>query len=241
LQAPIIYIPLAIEWAILITAFLPRLMAGMYYNNPRFGLTLWFTYLGSTILASFSALVITVWGLYEYFLTTWGRDSIEVELFGTLGLWILVAMTGIIISVINLKTEPLMIDAGIAKKGLIQTSRQIGEFEGYALRSLEFAQPLAFVARVDGKFSIFVSKSTFEALSEPELQAMYWHELGHIRGRHTLLNGIARTIALFTPMLKASHILVSETRALTERMADNFAKRRVSDEVLSSARAKFLE
>ena len=216
-------------------------MAGMYYDIPRFGLTLWFTYLGSSVIASFSALAITAWGLYEYFLTTWGRDSIEVELFGTLGLWILVAISGIIISVINLKTEPLIIDAGIAKKGLIQTSRQIGEFQGYSLRSLEFSQPLAFVARVDGKFSIFVSKSSFETLTESELQALYWHELGHIRGHHVLINGIAHTIALFTPMLKASQILVSETRELTERMADNFAKRRVSSEVLESARAKFLE
>ena len=216
-------------------------MAGMYYRTPRFGLTLWFTYLTSTIVASIGAIVITIWGLYDFFQTTWGRDSIELELLNTLGIWVLVAISGIVISVINLRTEPLVIEAGTAKKDLVTASQPHSEFAGYQVRVLPFALPLAFVAKVEGAWKIYVSAETFKQLDGSELEAMYWHEVGHIRGRHSLINSIAKYIALFTPMFRASAIFIAETRTLTELMADNFAKRKVSAQLLERARSKFLE
>lgn len=241
MHAPIVYIPLAIEWVILITAFMPRLLAGMFYNVPRFGLTLWFVYLVSSIVASGAAIIIAGWALVEFFERSWGADSIELELLNHLGLWVLVAITGIMLSLINLRAEPLVTEAHIARTDLAQTSRVTGRFEGVEIRQLTFPLPLAFVTKVERKQTILVSDSASLAMSEAELDAMYWHELGHIRGRHNLLNGIVKFVALLTPMLSASRTFTIEARQLTELMADNYAKRHASEEALRSAREKFLE
>ena len=241
MHAPIIYIPLAIEWVILITAFMPRLLAGMFYNTPRFGLTLWFTYLGSTVLASGLAIALTFWALLDYFDRTWGADSIELELLSHFGLWILVAITGIVISLINLRTEPLIIDAGVAKQELAHTGTPAGDFHGHPVRELEFALPLAFVAKIDGRQTIHISDGSVRELTPEEFEAMNWHEVGHIKGHHSLINSIAKYVALLLPMFSASKIFLQEVRQLTELMADSYAKRHAEPEALQSARAKFLE
>ena len=213
----------------------------MFHNLPRIGLTLWFTYLGSTILAAGFAITLTAWALLEYFGQTWGADSIELEFLSHFGLWILVAITGIAISLINLRTEPLLIHAGIAKRELATTGRPIAEFHGYQVREIAFPVPLAFVARIDGKQTVHISDSSPKALEPKELEAMYWHEVGHIKGRHSLINGITSLVALLTPMFSASKVFLQEVHQLTELLADNFAQRHVSKEELQSARAKFLE
>ena len=241
MHAPIVYIPLAIEWVILITAFMPRLLAGMFYNQPRIGLSLWFTYLASSILASASAIGIGAWALVEYFDRTWGPDSIELDLLNHFGLWVLVAITGVVISLVNLRTEPLITEAVIAKQELAQTGNPSGEFHGYPIRKLAFPAPLAFVARIAGKQTIHVSDSALVELTSEEMDALYWHEIGHIKGRHNLINSIAKYVALFTPMFSASKLLIQEVRQLTELLADKFAKRHVEPEALERARAKFLE
>ena len=220
---------------------MPRLLAGMFYNVPRIGLTLWFTYLASSIAASALALFVTGWALLEYFNQTWGADSIELDLLQHFGLWVLVAITGIIISLLNLRAEPLLVDAGIAKKELLQTSRHLGEFAGNPIRELTFPVPLAFVARIHGTPTIVISDSSREQLSEAELDAMYWHEVGHIKGRHNFVNAVAKWVALLTPTISASKVFLEETKQLTELLADRFAKRHASKEALQSARAKFLE
>ena len=241
MHAPILYIPLAIEWVILITAFMPKLLAGMFYNVPRIGLTLWFTYLSSSIMAAGLAITLTAWALLEYFGQTWGTDSIELELLSHFGLWILVAITGIVISLINLRAEPLIIEAGVAKRELATTGKPLASFHGYRVREIAFPVPLAFVAKIDGKQTVHISDSSLVGLEPTELEAMYWHEIGHIRGHHNLINGIAKLVVLLTPMFSASKVFLQEVRQLTELMADNFAERHVSKEALRNARAKFLE
>ena len=241
MHAPLLYIPLAIEWVILITAFMPKLLSGMFYSTPKIGLTLWFTYLTSTILAGGLAIYLSAWALTEFFNQTWGADSIELELLNHFGLWVLVAITGIVISIVNLRTEPLVAEAEIAKNELVQASQGIGEFQGIPVRKLLFPVPLAFVAKVEGKQTIMISESAISELSEEELNATYWHELGHIRGHHNLINAVAKLIGLFTPMFSASKIFIQESRELTERAADTYAKRHASVKALESARAKFLE
>ncbi|MEN9992807.1 MAG: hypothetical protein RLY83_377 [Actinomycetota bacterium] len=241
MNAPVLYIPLAIEWVILITALMPRLLVGMFYNFPKFGLFLWFTYFVSSVVASIVAIVVTVWALAELIEYVWGGRSIEIELFRHLGLWLLVAVSGILIALINLKTEPLIEKANIARKDLSRASKLVGEFEGISIYEITFPVPLAFVAKIQGKHAILVSNSALVQLTKTELEAMYWHELGHIRGRHNLVRSIAKAVALITPILAASKLFTAETDHLTEILADNFAKKQVDEKILTRTRAKFLE
>lgn len=241
MNAPVLYIPLAIEWVILITAFMPRLLVGMFYNVPKFGLFLWFTYFVSSVVAAIVAIVVTVWAMAEWIEYIWGGRSVEIELFRHLGLWLLVAVSGILIALINLKTEPLIEKATIARKELATASKQVGQFEGISIYEIAFPVPLAFVAKIERKSAILVSASALDQLTNAELEAMYWHEVGHVRGRHDLIRAFAKAVALITPILAASKLFTAETDHLTEIMADNFAKRHVDESLLASARAKFLE
>ena len=241
MNAPVLYIPLAIEWVILITAFMPRLLVGMFYNIPKFALGLWFTYFLSSFVASVVAIVVTVWALAEYIEYLWGSSSVELEMFNHLGLWALVAVSGILIALINLRTDPLVERASIARKELASASKFFGRFEDVALYEIDFPVPLAFTAKLNGKPGIFISKTATKELKHEELVAMYWHELGHIRGHHNLIRSITRLIALLTPILLASKLFVAETEHLTEIIADNYAKKHASASALASARSKFLE
>jgi Zn-dependent protease with chaperone function len=213
----------------------------MFYNIPKFALSLWFTYFLSSVAASAVAIVVTVWALAEYIEFLWGSSSIELELFNHLGLWALVALGGILIALINLRTEPLVARANITRKELASASKFLGHFEGVALYEIDFPVPLAFTARIHGNAGILISKSASQALSNEELVALYWHELGHIRGRHNLIQSITRLIALFTPILAASKLFAAEAEHLTEIIADNYAKKHVDSESLAAAREKFLE
>lgn len=241
MNAPVLYVPLAIEWVILITALMPRLLVGMFSGAPKFGLFLWFTYFISSVAASAVAIVVTIWALAEYIELLWGPNSVELEMFNHLGLWALVAFSGIVIALLNLKTEPLIIKASIARKELALASRVLGEFRGVPIREINFPAPLAFVAKVIGKTSILISDSAVKELTQEEIEAMYWHEIGHIRGRHNLVRAIAQSVALVTPILSASKLFSTETDRLTEIVADNYAKKHVEEEALARARGKFLE
>ncbi len=241
MNAPVLYIPLAIEWVILITALMPRLLVGMFYNAPKFGLFLWFTYFISSVIASAVAIGVTIWALAEYIELLWGSSSVELEMFNHLGLWALVAVSGIVIALLNLKTEPLIAKASIARKELASASEYFGQFQNVTIYKIAFPVPLAFVAKLEGRNSILVSESALSELNQEELEAMYWHEVGHIRGRHNLIRAIAKVVALVTPILSASKLFAAETEHLTEIIADNYAKNHVDSNQLESARAKFLE
>jgi Zn-dependent protease with chaperone function len=131
--------------------------------------------------------------------------------------------------------------ANIARKELATASKFFGHFENVALYEIDFPVPLAFTARLNGKPGIFISKTAATELTNEELVAMYWHELGHVRGRHNLIRSITRLIALITPILAASKLFATETEHLTEIMADNYAKKHVDVAILATAREKFLE
>ena len=241
MTAPILYIPLAIEWVILITALMPKLLVGMFYNVPRFALTLWFTYFISSAIAGVAAIFIAFWALLDLLQYSSDAKILAGEVGSQLSLWLLVALSGVAIALVNLKAEPLIEQASVATKELASTAKSFGQFENVTLYEVSFLVPLAFVARIGGKFGIVVSKSALDEMNKDELEAIYWHEFAHIRGRHNLLKAVAKTVALLTPNFRSSKFFRLETDHLVELAADNFAKKRVGSAALEQAREKFLE
>lgn len=241
MNAPILYIPLAIEWVILITALMPRLLVGMFYNVPRFALTLWFTYFISSVLAAAAAIVITFWALLELLQYSADTKLLAGEVGSQLGLWLMVAVSGVAIALVNLRTEPLVQEASVATQALAATAKPLGVFQKVQLYEVAFPAPLAFATKISSKPAIVISNSALASMGKAEIEAIYWHELGHIRGRHNLLKSVARLVSLLTPNFRASKFFRLETDHLVELTADNFAKKHVSETTLRSAREKFLE
>ncbi len=241
MNAPILYIPLAIEWVILITALMPKLLVGMFHNVPRFALTLWFTYFVSSVLAGAAAIFITFWALLELLQYSTDSKILATELGSQLGLWLMVAASGVAIALVNLKTEPLIEQAGVATRELTSTAKLFGVFQRIRLYEVAFPAALAFATRLNSKPAIVISDHARKEMNQDEIEAIYWHELAHIKGRHNFLKSVAKLVALLTPNFRASRYFRLETDHLVELVADNFAKKRVSEATLKSAREKFLE
>ena len=88
---------------------------------------------------------------------------------------------------------------------------------------------------------IVVSDYLVQDLSNEELDAVLWHELGHIRGRHRLLKSIARGVAVLTSPMSISRVFRESVDALCEEAADNFAKKNCSIGVVLKVRTLLRE
>jgi Zn-dependent protease with chaperone function len=88
--------------------------------------------------------------------------------------------------------------------------------------------------------TILVSTAAERALTSEELDAVLWHEVGHLRGRHNQLKRLAGFVQTLSPWLVASQALVNEVHRLAELDADQFATKYVNPDLLKATRSKFL-
>ena len=88
--------------------------------------------------------------------------------------------------------------------------------------------------------AILISSQALDVLTARELDAVLWHELGHLRAGHNQLKQLAGLVNSISPWFAASKALVTEVERLTEMDADNFAAQRVPRELISATRAKFI-
>jgi Zn-dependent protease with chaperone function len=239
-RAPIILVPFALEWIILVTSLTPTFLKGRFRRSPKLGLALWFTLFATAILSAITALVVAIWALFELIQGT-EETGVEVGLLSNLALWVLIALAGITLALVNQKTEPLLEQAAVVRPELEASASFLEKFRGRHVYEIEFPMALAFVAKIGGRHSIVVTSETRKVLDADELEAVYFHELGHINGRHNLLKAIARFVVTITPRLRASKFLVAETDELVELVADSYARRFVGASSLRAARSKFLE
>lgn len=237
MTAPIIVVPLALEWLLIVTALTPLTFRGKFRSNPNLGITLWFGLFVSGIVSILATLTVSIWALFE--LVEVGADSklLPLELASNLGIWALLALAGITLAQINQKTEPLVQEANAIRPELAKTGVDDGFFAGFPVKRIELPMPLLFTA---GQ-TIYVSSGAKSVLSELELEAALWHEVGHIRAAHQAIKTLAKFAETLTPRIRASKIMASEVDRLSELAADRFATTKVAKAVLESARAKFLE
>lgn len=240
MRAPIILVPFALEWIILVTSLTPTILTGRFRRSPKLGLALWFTLFSTAIFSAITALIVAFWALFELIQGD-NSSGVEVGLLSNLALWVLIALAGVTLSLVNQKTESLLEQAAVVRPELEASATFVEKFHGRNVYEIEFPMALAFVARIGGRQSIVVTSETRKILNSEELKSVYFHELGHIKGRHNLLKLIARFVVAITPRLRASKFLVAETDELVELVADRYARRFVGAGSLSSARSKFLE
>lgn len=240
MQPQLLALPLLVEWVILITTLAPIAFMGRFRAAPTAGIALWFAALLSAGLATIFALGLGVWSIVE----TWaalaispaGSEAWLSALAVSFAPWLFLALAGISLALVNLKIEPL-IQAARATQPLLEASlRPRLNFHGSAVFEIDLPVPLAMTS----KGRIILSSQLRQLLSEAELDAVLWHERGHLALRHNQLKSLARFVRQLSPTLAASKALVFELEILSELAADHFALRHVDGPTLRSARKVFI-
>jgi Zn-dependent protease with chaperone function len=167
---------------------------------------------------------------------TLGSDGWLATLGISFGPWLILAISGISLTLINQRVEPLVANARELVPLLDSAARYLMTFEGYRVSRIELPIMVATVNRG----SILISSKAVETLTGEELNAVLWHEVGHLCGRHNELKALANFTRTLSQWLIASRALVLEVERLSELEADRYAARRVSPELLSSTRSKFI-
>ena len=241
----ILLVPLALEWTILITVLTPRLFSSTPWWNKRPGLAIgiWLALLASALLSAAVAIVTAVVSIFA----TW--FSLNSQVLGskgwlvTLGLsfapWIFLAFAGITLALLGQVVEPHVERARSHKSLLNSGVRPTSFFEGIGVCELILPVPMAFTAKVQGKRVIIVSTAARDILSLEQMQAVLWHEIGHIRLHHAFIKRVSSSLLMVSPWLAISKLFVEQVNLLCELQADKFAAGRVGVEILESTRSLF--
>jgi Zn-dependent protease with chaperone function len=239
MNAPLLLIPIAIEWVILVTTLAPLVLVGRFRSTPRVGIVVWFTTFltaGASVLIAF---VVALWA-YTNTVSALSRDEFGgiqwmITLAVSFAPWIALAVGGISLALVNQKLEPLVKTAKEVKPLLDLSKAPLMHFMGVPVSTVDV--PFAY-ALATGK-EILISRFAVDGLSQEEMDAVLWHELCHVREKHFALKRLSRYILALSPRLAASRALVSEIETLIEFVADNFALRHTNRQTLGQARKIF--
>jgi Zn-dependent protease with chaperone function len=233
-------IPIAIEWVILVTTLAPMILLGRFDSKPRLGLVVWFATLFSAGLAVALALGVALTSIATTYLklkaNPVGSESWLLALAASFAPWAILAISGISLALVNQRIAPIVSSAKDIGPLLAAATKPVRLFEGVEVRQIELPVMLAAAHRG----SILISSTALATLTSAELEAVFWHEDGHIRGRHNQLKQLAGFVRALSPWLAASRALVVEVERLAELDADRYALRHVSEELLCATRSKFL-
>lgn len=222
-----------IEWVLLITIAAPLLFIGRFRRTPSLGILLWFAALGSSLLASILGVGIAVSSIFNtYFQLQSSDDTIRILLV-SFAPWILLALAGILIALINQRLSPLFEIGKRIEPNLGGTL--VMEFRGLNILRLNIPGYFAFA---QGK-KVFLSRAVLE-LPDEDLDAVLVHELAHINLHHEMLKKMARFVYQLLPWVAASKALVREVDVLCEVAADRRASTEVSPATLLRVRKLFV-
>jgi Zn-dependent protease with chaperone function len=236
---PTVVIPLALEWAILITTIAPLILVSRFRRRPRLGIVIWFAALLSAGLAIALAISVAVAGYFDTVASLSANQvgsSTWFEILGiSFGPWAALAVGGITLAFINQKLEPLYEASKKLSPAIDVGKLFLKEFNGVAVYSIDLAIPFALAT----KREVLLSSQLLSKASEAQLSAVLWHETFHVRQRHYMLKALARIIFQVSPRLAASRALVNEVERLLEISADQFAAKKVSSAAVHSAKQLF--
>ena len=228
-------IALLMEWVVVITTATPILLQAtpLRSTRPRTVIALWFGAMLASGLVSLVAFALAAKQAVDFwFQLESQRDSTEKLLWAfiySFAPWLLLALGGIAIALINQKLEPLIEKQRDLNQALEQLSlkRHLTDSTAFEVFEVQLDAPLAFTSTLASRSKIVVSSGLKALLTESEFKAVVLHEQAHIRQRHQTLKKIATFIQRITPGIAASKILKSQLEALCEFSADDSAIRQL--------------
>lgn len=239
MNAPLLLIPLAIEWVILITTLAPLVLVGRFNKFPRAGIAIWFTSFLSAGVATVIALAVSVWAYTDTVSALsrkpFGGEDWFVVFVISFAPWLALAVGGVSLALINQKIEPLVETAKQVKPLLNLSKTPLQNFMGVQVSTVEL--PFAYALATNRE--ILISRYAVDHLASDELDAVVWHELCHVKEKHFAIKQLARVIRELSPALTASRALVGEVERLVEIAADKHALKKVSAPTLKQARNLF--
>lgn len=241
MTAPLLLIPIALEWVILVTTLAPVFYPGRKFmrTRPRTALAIWFGTLLSAGIATVMALVVAVWSIYD----TWvlleanpaGSQNWFAALLISFAPWVMLAVTGVSIALINLRIEPMVVAAKDTEPQLGLALKPVMNFMGVEVSEVQLPIALAMANRSQ----ILISSTLRQTATDEQLEAVLWHELAHLKQNHFELKALAAFVRLLSPRLAASKALVAEVHELCEIAADQAALKKVNEPTLRSAHSLF--
>lgn len=239
MNAPLLVIPLALEWVILVTTVAPLAFPGRFDQRPQLGIAIWFGTFLSAGIAVLLALVIAAWGYIDTFQTLRvhkiGDDAWMLALAISFTPWLALAIGGVSVALINQKLEPLFDRANQIKPLMNLGKTPLMNFMGAQISTVDL--PFAYALATNRE--ILISTYAKLHLSANELEAVLWHELHHLKQKHFAIKRLARLIKELSPRLAASWVMVSEIERLMEIAADRFALNHTDRVTLNYARSIF--
>lgn len=238
MQPSLVLIPLALEWVVIASTIAP-LWLGLFGGRPRLGIFAWIALFASVVFASLTAIVISVWAVIFNFVNLEQHEQdLPLTLLYSVAPWVLFLMAGVAITLINQKLEPTLLGLKKLLATPVLPAKPLMKFEKVEVEVIELNVVFA-VALQRPRPRILISRAALNSLSDEELNAVLWHEHGHLRQRHNAVKSLAKAVALLAGFVRASRVMSSEVTRLCEVAADQYAVRRVPIELVRSARAKF--
>jgi Zn-dependent protease with chaperone function len=204
------------------------------------GIAVWLLIFISVLFASAAALGVSIWAIAVGWI---GDSSAHLNLLQRILIgaapWLLMALAGIILSLANLKVDPLIKRYREASTNAALVGKQVQTFEGVPVQVVELPVWLSgYASRPYPR--ILISRIALYELSADETLAVLWHEIAHRQLRHNQLKFAVTLLMCATSFVRASRVMEREVALLCEDAADMFAAKRTSSALVEQARGKFL-
>lgn len=233
------------EWVLLITLVTPSVMVGRSWiqRKPRFALVIWFGSFLSAGLATLASFALATLVAFDSWLAmnaqALGSTNWLIALSISFLPWIFLALGGIALALMNTQLAPQIASARQISESLNLGLKVTGRFAGYPVALVELPVKMAFTIKLKGKHTIVVGRGVMSALTMAQFEAVQWHEIGHIKGRHNQLKRIAAFAHSVAPFIAASTLFSQQVELLCELEANNFALRHASIDDLTAAQKVF--
>jgi Zn-dependent protease with chaperone function len=213
------------------TYFSPLALTGRIalYRRPQLGITLWLGLFAVSVIAAIAALGVAVASIFQTWFSLHRQslrpDDLVSVLVSSFMPWVALAVGGILISLVNMRIEPLL-DKQKAPNLNLSGGLPVDTCEGFDV--FELPVDVAFIGAAAKDRAIIRTRGARTALTPKELEACQRHEAAHLRLRHARVLSFANLTNRLLGVFSASRAMLRELSVLIELVADKNAKDPVS-------------
>ncbi|MEN9989581.1 MAG: Peptidase family [Actinomycetota bacterium] len=229
----------------LISGFLgPKIIGSLPKSlKPQLRIFAWFGGLYALVFSALSvlisSLILVIDSWFSLQTVTTGSSNLGWVVLLSILPWIALGLIGAMLAAVVTRLEPALALARQTKELLRLVGKPVGDFHGLELQVLQVPVLAASLTDGDKNPRILISAEAIELLSEQELEAVYWHELGHAIGQHNGQLRIARMFGTLLPWLPLARVVATAVEISCEDFANQYALEHCDANALSSAQSKF--